>query len=319
MSNELVPKEPNHEIAPAVEKAQDYIEQSKAPNTRGAYKEDWERFSRWCEKHQRESLPASPETIAVYIAEMAETHKPSSIQRHVASISVAHQAAGYESPTHSILVRTTIEGIRRVKGVAKNKKAPVRVIHLIHLSDVLPKNIQGVRDKAVFLIGYAGAFRRSELVALDVEDVRFEPQGVRLTVRRSKTDQRGIGQTKDINYAANSANCPVKALMKWIEEGKIESGPLFRSINRHGQVSPNRMNPASVGFIVKRVMRALKLDPKEYSGHSLRAGFVTDAIKSGIQSQVIRKVTGHKSESTLAEYFREADSFDYNIIAKLGL
>lgn len=319
MDGEIVAPEPAQELGPVLQKAEEYVRESKAPNTRGAYREDWEHFCGWCLAHRVESLPATPEAVAVYIADLAERLKPSTIQRHLASISVAHQAKELKSPTHSLLVRTTMQGIRRVKGVAKDKKAPVRVAHLIHLSDVLPKNIQGIRDKAVFLIGYAGAFRRSELVGLDLDDVRFEPEGVRITVRKSKTDQEGAGHTKDINYAGHSANCPVKALKLWIEQGSIESGPLFRPINRHGQVLPTRLTPQSVALIVKRVVKAMKLDSEQFSGHSLRAGFVTDAIKHGIQSQAIRKVTGHKSESTLAEYFREADTFDYNIIAKLGL
>ena len=208
---------------------------------------------------------------------------------------------------------------KTLPGAAKDKKSPVRVGHLIHLSDVLPKNLQGIRDKAIFLIGYAGAFRRSELVNLNVEDVHFESEGVRITVRHSKTDQESIGHSKDINYAVHSVNCPVKALKKWVEMGAVESGPLFRPVNRHGQILPQRLTPQSIALVVKRVMQALRMDPDQFSGHSLRAGFVTDAIKHGIQSQVIRRVTGHRSESTLSEYFREADTFDYNIIAKLGL
>jgi site-specific recombinase XerD len=318
MTNEIVLSEPVQELGPVLQKAEEYVRQSKSANTRTAYANDWQHFQNWCTAHRVASLPASPETVALYIADMAESSKPSTIKRHLASISVAHQAKGLKSP-NSLLVQTTMAGIRRVKGITKDKKSPVRVSHLLHLSDVLPKGLQGIRDKAIFLIGYAGAFRRSELVDLDIEDVRFEPEGVRISVRHSKTDQESIGQAKDINYAGHSTNCPVKALKKWIEMGSIESGPLFRPVNRHGQVLIQRLSPQSIALVVKRVMQALRMDPDQFSGHSLRAGFVTDAIKHGIQSQVIRRVTGHKSESTLAEYFREADTFDYNIVAKLGL
>ncbi len=319
MTNEIVLSEPAHALGPVLQQAEEYIRQSKSANTRMAYANDWDQFQKWCLVHRVASLPARPETVSLYIADMAEQLKPSTIQRHLSSISVAHQAKGHESPTHSLLVRATVTGVRRVMGAAKDKKSPVRVAHLIHLGDVLPKNLQGIRDKAVFLIGYAGAFRRSELVNLDVEDVHFESEGVRITVRHSKTDQESIGQTKDINYAVHSVNCPVKSLKKWIEMGAIESGPLFRSVNRHGQILPQRLTPQSIALVVKRVMQALRMDPDQFSGHSLRAGFVTDCIKSGVQSQVIRRVTGHRSESTLSEYFREADTFDYNIVAKLGL
>jgi site-specific recombinase XerD len=318
MTNEITLSEPAHELGPVLQKAEEYVRQSKSANTRMAYANDWDQFQKWCLVHRVASLPASPETVALYIADMAESSRPSTIKRHLASISVAHQAKGLKSP-NSLLVQATMAGIRRVKGATKDKKSPVRVGHLIHLSDVLPKNLQGIRDKAIFLIGYAGAFRRSELVNLDVEDVHFESEGVRITVRHSKTDQESIGQTKDINYAVHSVNCPVKALKKWVEQGSIETGPLFRPVNRHGNILPQRLTPQSIALVVKRVMQALRMDPDQFSGHSLRAGFVTDCIKSGVQSQVIRRVTGHRSESTLSDYFREADTFDYNIIAKLGL
>ncbi len=319
MTNKITLPGPTQKLAPIREQAQEYLRHSKAANTRKAYTGDWHHFQEWCLAHGANPLPASPENVAMYIADIAERMKPSTIQRRLASISVAHQAKGHESPTRTLLVRTTLTGIRRVKGVAKNKTRPVRVGHLIHLAEVLPRNLQGIRDKAIFLIGYAGAFRRSELVDLDVEDIQFEHEGGRIHLRHGKTDQGGVGQIKDINYAVHSANCPVKALKRWIENASIGSGPLFRPVNRHGHVSQNRLTPQSVAIIVKRVMAALNLDPNQFSGHSLRAGFVTDAIKNGIQSQVIRRVTGHKSESMLAEYFREADTFDYNIVAKLGL
>ncbi len=319
MDQEITVPEPNQALGPVLQQAEEYVRQSKARNTRKAYAGDWEHFQTWCLEHSLNSLPTNPETVSLYVAYLAEHMKPSTIQRHLASISVAHQAMGYESPTHSLLVRATVTGIRRVKGGAVEKKSPVRVGHLIHLSDVLPKNLQGVRDKAIFLVGYAGAFRRSELVSLDVEDVRFEPEGARITVRRSKTDQEGLGHTKDINHAAHSANCPVKALKKWMESAHIESGPLFRPVNRHGTALDSRLTPQSIALVVKRVMKALKMDPAQFSGHSLRAGFVTDAVKHGIQSQAIRRVTGHRSEATLSGYYREADMFEYNILAKLGL
>ena len=319
MNADIVLAGARHELGPVLQKAREYIRDSKARNTRSAYQQDWAHFTEWCLARGMESLPATPETVVLYVTDLAERFKASTIQRHVASISVAHQAAGMDSPTHSMLVRTALKGIRRTIGITREKKSPVRVCHLIHISDVLPNNLQGVRDKALFLVGYAGAFRRSELVALDVGDVRFVPEGVRITVRQSKTDQEGAGHTKDINCAANPAHCPVKALKCWMEKAAIESGPLFRPINRHDQVLPQRLTPQSVALIVKRVVTAMRLSPEQFSGHSLRSGFVTDAIKYGIQSQVIRRVTGHRSESTLAEYFREADTFEYNIISRMGL
>lgn len=152
MNNEIVLSEPANELGPVLQKAEEYVRQSKSANTRTAYANDWKHFQNWCTTHRVTSLPTTPETVSLYIADMAESSKPSTIKRHLASISVAHRARGFKNP-NSLLVQTTMAGIRRVKGVSKDKKSPVRVNHLMHLGDVLPKNLQGIRDKAIFLIG----------------------------------------------------------------------------------------------------------------------------------------------------------------------
>jgi len=319
MKTEIMETRPSAASPLITQEAANFVQGSRAENTRKAYANDWGQFLEWCGARRVFPLPATPETVAGYIADLAGKRKPSTIRRHLASISVAHQAKGLESPTRALLVRTTFAGIRRLKGGSLVKKAPVRVTHLVRLAEVLPDSLQGVRDRAIFLVGYAGAFRRGELVELDARDVCFVPEGVRITVRRSKTDQDGRGVTKDINHASNPQNCPVKALAQWMAAAGIAEGPLFRPVNRHGRVLAARLTPQSVALIVKRVVKALGLDPVKYSGHSLRAGFVTDAIKHGVLSHTIRRVTGHKSESTLAEYYREADMFDYNLLSRLGL
>ena len=320
MNNELVPQKPKDTaLVPITQKAKEYVRDSRAASTRKTYRQAWDSFCAWCKVHHLESFPATPETVSLYISDMAENKKPSTITKHVAAISVAHQFKNHKPPTRTTLVRATLQGIKRTKGIAKTKKAPVRVIHLWHLSEVLPKNLRGVRDKAIFLVGYAGAFRRSELVAVNVEDLTFVEEGVRIRVRRSKTDQEGKGHIKDIGYAINAANCPVKALKKWLEESGITEGAVFRSVNRGGNICNERLSNQSVALVVKEVMKALGCDPDEFSGHSLRAGMVTDSLKQGIQTQIIRQVTGHRSESTLAEYIREADTFGYKITEKLGL
>jgi len=319
MNKEIEPVHKDQSLVPMAQKAKEYVRDSRAESTRRTYRKAWDHFCDWCARHSLESLPATPETVALYVADLAERLKPSTIEKHVAAISVAHQSKNLASPTRTPLVRSTLQGVRRIKGVAKTKKAPVRVIHLWHLSEVLSDNLKGVRDKAIFLIGYSGAFRRSELVAVDLSDLQFVDEGVRIRVRRSKTDQEGKGHIKDIGHAINAANCPVKALKAWIEQAAITEGPLFRSVNRGGRVSDKRLSAQSVALVVKQVMKALGADPAEFSGHSLRAGLVTDSLKQGIQTQIIRQVTGHRSESTLAEYIREADTFGYKITEKLGL
>jgi len=319
MNKELELKNNAATLVPIAQKAKNYVLDSRAASTRKTYRQAWDNFCVWCKDHHLESLPATPETVAMYVADLAEYMKPSTINKHVAAISVSHQFKNMKPPTQTPQVRATLQGIKRTKGVAKNKKAPVRVIHLWHLSEVLPDNLRGVRDKALFLVGYAGAFRRSELVALNVEDLTFVEEGVRIRVRRSKTDQEGRGHIKDIGYAINAANCPVKALKVWLQESGITEGAVFRSVNRGGNLCNERLSAQSVALIVKEVMKGLGADPDEFSGHSLRAGMVTDSLKMGIQTQIIRQVTGHRSESTLAEYIRESDTFGYKITEKLGL
>ena len=306
-------------LVPISQKAKEYVRDSRAASTRKTYRQAWDYFCRWCADHKLASSPASPETVALYITDMADHMRPSTITKHVAAISVAHQFKNLKSPTQSTLVRATLQGIKRTKGVAKTKKAPVRVIHLWHLSEVLPKKLRGVRDKALFLIGYAGAMRRSEIVAINVNDLSFVEEGVRIRVRRSKTDQEGKGHIKDIGYAINAANCPVKALKTWLEQSCITEGAVFRSVNKGGNICNERLSAQSVALVVKEVMKALGCDSDEFSGHSLRSGMVTDALKQGISTQIIRQVTGHRSESTLAEYIREADTFGYKVIERLGL
>lgn len=319
MNKQIELKRQDTTLIPITQKAKEYMRDSRAQGTRKTYRQAWDNFCAWCKEHHLESLPATPETVAMYVADLAEHKKPSTIANHISAISVAHQFKNVKSPTQTPLVRSTLQGIRRTKGVAKTKKAPVRVIHLWHLDEALPKNLKGVRDKALFLIGYSGAFRRSELVNVNVEDLTFVEEGVRIRIRRSKTDQEGRGHIKDIGYAINAANCPVKALKKWLEQSDIKEGAVFRSVNKYGDICNDRLSAQSVALIVKKVMKALGADPDDFSGHSLRAGMVTDSLKMGIQTQIIRQVTGHRSENTLAEYIRESDTFGYKITEKLGL
>ena len=316
---QVVQPDKHTKLSTLEDRAKDLARNSRSPNTQGAYMEDWNRFCAWCNEQQLESMPASPKTVALYLSAHAEALKPATLFRHLISISVVHEAEGAPNPVKTPIVKSVFQGICRLQGIVQRKVAPLRAEHLKRLDEVLPNNIQGIRDKAICLVGYAGAFRRSELIALAYDDVVFQKQGMRLFLRRSKTDQKARGSVKDVNAVPDSPTCPVAALKEWFRVSRIKSGPVFRALSRSGKVSSRGMDPQSIAVIVKRVAGLLGLPEENYSGHSLRAGFVTDGIKNGLSTQVIRMVTGHRSDGALEEYFREADAFGYEITSKLGL
>jgi integrase len=299
--------------------ARDYVAAGKAANTLRAYAADWRHFTSWCESRGVTPLPATPETVADYAAGMAETHKPASIGRRLASVSKAHQAAGFDSPCRTALVRDTLAGIRRTHGTAQTRKAAVRVRHLRRAVHELRGDMRDLRDKALLLLGYAGALRRSELVGLDVADLDFTDEGLKLTVRRSKTDQEAAGFVKAIGRGTRADTCPVRALRTWLDAAGIGAGPVFRQIRRGGRVQAERLSTDAVARILKRLAPKLGLDPDQIAGHSLRAGFVTDQYAKGTAEGAIMKHTGHKSRSVMAIYEREADLFAFNYVAAAGL
>jgi len=303
----------------ATGQAKDYLRASKSANTLKAYRSDWEHFTAWCRDQRIDPMPSSPETVAMYIADLAESCKPSTIARRLAAISVAHQAAGHDSPTRSIIVRDTLKGIRRTVGVAPDRKAAIRADHVREVAPKFSDGLQDLRDKAILLIGYAGAFRRSELTSLNREDIEFTKEGLRIVLRKSKMDQEGEGQVKGIGYGANAVTCPVRALQAWIEAADITTGPLFRPINRHGQMSPVRLSDKGISLIIKRIASKIGIDPEDVGGHSLRAGFVTDQYAKGTPEAAIMRQTGHKSRAILGIYHREAGTFAFNYTAAAGL
>lgn len=297
----------------------EYLKCFRSRNTQAAYAKDWERFRCWCVEQHLASLPATASTVAEYAADMAESFKPTSIHRHLMSISLAHGAAGLTNPVRSELVRSTLQGIRRSQGTAKSRKSALRAEQLKQIIRLLPESNLGRRDKALLLIGYAGAFRRSELCALDVADLTFVDEGVRIHMKRSKSDQVGIGMSRDIGFSTDETCCPVACLRNWLHEATIAEGPVFRSVNRRDQVLAPRLSPQSVSLVVKSAVAFLGIDPDAYGAHSLRAGFITDCIRAGLLPQVIKKMTGHRNEGSLDDYFRETSTFGYGIHQKLGL
>jgi integrase len=305
--------------APSLEQVREYIRASKAENTLRGYQSDWRAFCVWCEAFSICPLPAAPETVASYIAECAGRLKVGSIQRRLNAITEAHRAVGPESPTHSAVVRNTMKGIRRMKGTAPVQKAAALTDDIRAMIDATDAGIIGVRDRALILLGFAGAFRRSELVRLDIDDCAFGKDGLTVTLRRSKTDQQGESRKIGIPYGSNPETCPVRTLQAWIEQAGIIGGPLFRSINRHGQVQAGGLSGIDVARIVKKLVKRAGLDSAKYAGHSLRAGHATSAAIAGASERSIMNQTGHRSVQMVRRYIRDGNLFRENSAGKLGL
>jgi integrase len=309
------------EIAPpsSLEQVREFIRASKAESTLRGYRSDWRNFIAWCESHNLCPLPALPEVVASYIAECAGRLKVGSIQRRLNAIAEAHKAVGLDSPTSTGMVRNTLKGIRRTIGTAAAQKTPTLTEDIRAMIAATGAGIIGLRDRALVLLGFAGAFRRSELVSLDIADLDFSRDGLTVTLRRSKTDQDGQGRKVGVPYGSNPETCPVRTLQAWLELAGTASGPVFRSLNRHGQVQPGRLSPSDVARIVKKLARRAGLDPAKYAGHSLRAGHATAAAISGASERSIMNQTGHRSVQMVRRYIRDGSLFRENSAGRLGL
>ena len=302
------------------EAASSYAASSAAENTKRAYLGDWADFTGWCQKAGRQELPANPVTLADYIADMAQKgYKPSTISRRCSGIARAHRLAGFPTPLVGV-ARETMAGIRRELGVAPQQVAPLSVPDLRMMCNSQPEELRGIRDRAILLVGFAGALRRSELVGLDVVDVKPADAGTVLTLRRSKTDQEGAGRQVGIPYGSHRETCPVRTLQQWLDIAEIDEGPIFRPINRHGTVGPGRLSDRSVAFVVQRAAKRAGLDPaKLFAGHSLRAGLATAAAGAGVSEHDIARTTGHRSVAVLRRYVRTATVFQRNAASSVGL
>lgn len=306
------------------EQARDYARQAKSKNTRRAYASDWDDFERWCRPYGFVPLPARPETVALYLTALADALKPSTLGRRLATISQVHQAAGHDTPTKAAPVRLVWAGIRRAKGTEQRGKAPAVTPELRRMVDTLDNRLLGVRDRALLLLGFAGAFRRSELVGLDIGDVHAGHDGLTVYIRKSKTDQEGQGRKVGIPYGSHPHTCPVRALAAWLDKSglnrpELTEGPLWRSVNRHGKMLPGRLSDRTVALIVKRTAEKAGLDPARYAGHSLRAGFATSAAQAGVSERSIMAQTGHKSVVVARRYIRDGSLFRDNAAAQVGL
>lgn len=288
--------------------ARKYLEAQLAPATRRAYRADARAFREWCTVRQVQPIPATAETVAEFIASQADAGiKPATLRRRVAAIRFIHHAAGLESPTSAMTVIATIKGVFNRVGVKPNRKAPATAPRLREMLQHCPDTLIGKRDRALLLLGFAGAFRRSELVALTLADLEETPQGLRVTIQRSKTDQQAAGQT--IAILRGDVHCPVDALRDWLQAAEIGEGYLFRSVGKGGRVSHQPLSTKSVATIVKAYAGQAGLKSQDYAGHSLRAGFLTSAAESGANLFKMMEVSRHRSVEMVRGYVRNADLF----------
>ena len=283
-----------------------YVADSLAENTRRAYLSDLAHFESWggC-------IPASDTMVASYLAAHAETLSDATLVRRLSAISKAHAASGILNPVRAELVKATLRGIRRHRGSAQREATPLLKDDLFAMLDAMGGALKDARDRALLLIGFAGGFRRSELVAIDIGSIQFMRQGVIVTIPRSKTDQLGTGRKVGIPVG-RTRHCPVGALEDWIARAGLIEGPLFRPVDRHGRIHPNALTGEAVSLVIKEHVAAAAINPAGFSGHSLRAGLATSAAQAGVATWRIRAQTGHASDATLSKYVRDGELFTGN-------
>ena len=300
------------------------LKNSKALNTVRAYKSDFKDFGLFCAQSGFAALPTDPKIVSLYLTYLSTKDvKLSTIKRRLVSIGVIHKMKGHYLDTKHPAIVENLMGIKRRKGTIQKGKKPILISNLKQLIDVIDQEkieeINKLRDKSILLIGFAGGFRRNEIVSLDKEDLEFVFEGLKITVKRSKTDQFGEGLTKGIPYFENIAYCPVTTLQKWLNISKITKGPLFRKISKGSRLLENRLTDQTVALIIKKYLNKSGIDSSNYSGHSLRSGFATSAAESGAEERSIMAMTGHKTTQMVRRYIQEASLFKNNALNKIKL
>ena len=283
------------------------LKNSKANNTLRAYQSDFRDFSAFCVKNGLSSIPTQPKVIAIYITHLSKSSKFSTLKRRIASISVIHKLKGHYLDTKHPIIMENLHGIKRTLGSRQKAKKPILINDLKLIIKAIDE--EKIRDKALILVGFAGGFRRSELVNIDYEDIEFVPEGVKILVKRSKTDQSGEGTIKAIPYFDNEEFCPVLALKNYINQ-KI-------TIKSEGKVFG--ISDKSVALIIKRYAEKAGLDSSKYAGHSLRSGFATTAAEFGAEERNIMAMTGHKTTQMVRRYIHEANLFKNNALNKIKI
>ena len=298
------------------------LSSSKSLNTVRAYKSDFEDFGLFCVKNGFSNLPSEPKIVSLYLTHLSTKEaKISTIKRRLVSIGVIHKIKGHYLDTKHPIIIENLMGIKRRKGTIQKGKKPILINDLKRLIDVINQesvpDIKKLRNKALLIIGFAGGFRRNEIVSLDIEDIEFVFEGVKITVKKSKTDQFGEGMIKGIPHFDNSLYCPVTTLQRWINIAKIKKGALFRRFTKGSKLSNNRLTDQSIALIIKYYLLKAGIDNKNYSGHSLRSGFATSAAEAGAEERSIMAMTGHKSTEMVRRYIKDANLFKNNALNKV--
>ena len=298
------------------------LKASKAANTIRAYRSDFHDFGLFCAKNGFKSMPSEVKTISLYLSYLAANNvKISTIKRRIVSIGVLHKLRGHYLDTKHPAIIENLLGIKRRKGVKQKGKKPLLINHLKQIINVIDEEknseIKIIRDRSIILLGFGGAFRRNELVSLDFDDLEFVNEGLKINIKKSKTDQFGEGSVKALPYFENQKYCPVKSIQEWLKISEIKSGSLFRKFYKGMVLSKNRLSDQSVALLIKYYLNKVGIDNSNYSGHSLRSGFATSAAEAGAEERSIMNMTGHKSTEMVRRYIKEANLFKNNALDKI--
>ena len=300
------------------------LQSSKANNTVRAYKSDFKDFGLFCSQNGFKSLPSEPKIVSLYLTYLStKDAKMSTLKRRLVSIGVIHRLKGHYLDTKHPSIIENIMGIKRRKGSIQKGKKPILISHLKQLINVIDEqkseDIKKLRDRSIILIGFSGGFRRNEIVSLDYDDLDFVEEGLKIQIRKSKTDQFGEGSFKALPYFDNQKYCPVISLKNWINISKINAGSLFRRFSKGSRLSGNRLTDQTVALLIKEYLKIAGIDSKNYSGHSLRSGFATSAAEAGVEERNIMAMTGHKSPEMVRRYIKEANLFKNNALSKIKI
>jgi len=298
------------------------LQNSKANNTVRAYKSDFNDFGIFCAQNGFKSLPSDPKIVSLYLTYLSTKNaKMSTLKRRLVSIGVIHKLKGLYLDTKHPAIIENIMGIKRRKGSIQKAKKPILINNLKKIINVIDQEkkeeIKKLRDRSIILIGFSGGFRRNEIVSIDYDDLDFVPEGLKISIRRSKTDQFGEGFTKALPYFDNSQYCPVVSLKKLLDLSKINTGPVFRRFIKGSKLSEYRLTDQTVALLIKKYINLAGIDSRNYSGHSLRSGFATSAADSGVEERNIMAMTGHKSAEMVRRYIKDANLFKNNALNKL--
>ena len=298
------------------------LKASKATNTIRAYKSDFHDFGLFCVKNGFDSLPSNPKTVSLYLTYLSTNNiKISTIKRRLVSIGVVHKTKGFYLDTKHPAIMENLFGIKRRKGVKQKGKKPLLISNLkqiINVIDEVNTSKEKIsRDKAIILLGFGGGFRRNELISLDYDDLEFVDEGLKINIKKSKTDQYGEGIIKALPYFDNSQYCPVRSIKNWLKVSKIKNNAVFRKFYKGMKLSNNRLSDQSVALLIKYYLEKAGIDSSDYSGHSLRSGFATTAAEAGAEERSIMNMTGHKSTEMVRRYIKEANLFKNNALNKI--